>query len=608
MKIQKHQNQHYTIPQDGIAPGGRLYHFLDNWKQQTTHQWPLSVIGQGYKLQFQSNLVPWKLKPIQLSPIDQKAVDNALEKFKIAQVIKRSPSQDQSFLSQFFTIKEPNKLRPILDCRIINQYLQCQHFKMEGVPALREILEDGDYMVKIDLKDAYVVVPINQEYQKYLTFLHQVCSRTIEKKGNSLSILPRRYLFDFKDETRIEGSNSNGIITLNTIRFSDRLGEERFRIKTNTRFSRIHIQHEEHADHSPSGEDEQINVKNQTIGEDYGESEDYTCRWIAGLLRKMTSLIPAIGETLLHLRYLQRDLAVNLKQQQYQWDKPCILSAKVMEELTWWKTQATAKNGLPLQKQIDKSIQPAITIHVDASDSGWGVASSIMETSGTGPWKKEQSINVRELKTILFALQLHKEKFKNCTIQIFSDNTTAIKYVAKNSGTASAILHELALEIQEIRVEYNIQIKIQHIPGLKNITADRLSRITKPVYEWTLPRRWFNKIQQTWGRRKIDAFASRINTRLPTFWSFQADPQAAGVDAFKQTCCVLRSFAVCNANASCYRYDPRSEKVVADMYARYLASGGDKTLLVNVDTGYKLVGGQALVDLQSFNTVVSQMY
>ncbi|KAG2190635.1 hypothetical protein INT47_008410, partial [Mucor saturninus] len=102
----------------------------------------------------------------------------------------------------------------------------------------------------------------------------EVCSRTIQKKGNSLSILPRRYLFDFKDETRIEGSHSNGIITLNTIRFSDKLGEERFRTKTNTRFSRIHIQHEEHADHSPSGEDEQINVKNQTIGEDYGESED----------------------------------------------------------------------------------------------------------------------------------------------------------------------------------------------------------------------------------------------------------------------------------------------------------------------------------------------
>ncbi|KAG0734507.1 hypothetical protein G6F62_012036 [Rhizopus arrhizus] len=45
-KIQKNQEQgHYNIPQYGIPPGGRLSHFIHNWKKITINQWPLSVIN-----------------------------------------------------------------------------------------------------------------------------------------------------------------------------------------------------------------------------------------------------------------------------------------------------------------------------------------------------------------------------------------------------------------------------------------------------------------------------------------------------------------------------------------------------------------------------------
>ena len=44
---------------------------------------------------------------------------------------------------------------------------------MEIVPVLREPLEKGDYMCKVDLKDAYVVVPIHQSSRDFLTFLHR---------------------------------------------------------------------------------------------------------------------------------------------------------------------------------------------------------------------------------------------------------------------------------------------------------------------------------------------------------------------------------------------------------------------------------------------------
>jgi hypothetical protein len=40
---------------------------------------------------------------------------------------------------------------------------------MEGIPALRDLIEHDDYIVKIDLKEAYVVVPIHPSSQRFLS-------------------------------------------------------------------------------------------------------------------------------------------------------------------------------------------------------------------------------------------------------------------------------------------------------------------------------------------------------------------------------------------------------------------------------------------------------
>lgn len=53
-----------------------------------------------------------------------------------------------------------------------------------------------------------------------------------------------------------------------------------------------------------------------------------------------------------------------------------------------------------------------------------------------------------------------------------------------------------------------------------------------------------------------------------------------------------------------YNCAPRSESVVASMYQDYLRSGGNKNLLVDKTTGYKLVRGQVLTKLKSFDTMV----
>ena len=44
------------------------------------------------------------------------------------------------------------------------------HFKMEGIHMLKDLLQQGDFMAKLDLKDAYFVVPISEEDRKHLRF------------------------------------------------------------------------------------------------------------------------------------------------------------------------------------------------------------------------------------------------------------------------------------------------------------------------------------------------------------------------------------------------------------------------------------------------------
>lgn len=45
-----------------------------------------------------------------------------------------------------------------------------QHFKMEGLDCVRILLQRGDWMVKLDLQDAYFLVGLFPGHLKYVRF------------------------------------------------------------------------------------------------------------------------------------------------------------------------------------------------------------------------------------------------------------------------------------------------------------------------------------------------------------------------------------------------------------------------------------------------------
>ena len=66
-------------------------------------------------------------------------------------------------------------MRPVINLKELNTYVAPHHFKMEGLHTLKDLLKTGDWMTKVDLKDAYFMIPIHSSDRSALCF--QVQSR-----------------------------------------------------------------------------------------------------------------------------------------------------------------------------------------------------------------------------------------------------------------------------------------------------------------------------------------------------------------------------------------------------------------------------------------------
>ena len=83
------------------------------------------------------------------------------------------PLQDleNGFYSTFFLVpKKTGEMRPVINLRPLNRYLRKQHFKMDTLKSAINLVRQGDWAISLDLKDAYMHIPINKLYRKYLRF------------------------------------------------------------------------------------------------------------------------------------------------------------------------------------------------------------------------------------------------------------------------------------------------------------------------------------------------------------------------------------------------------------------------------------------------------
>ena len=81
---------------------------------------------------------------------------------EVAELLRESAIQEtqllpKSFVSQTFQVeKKDGGQRPVVNLKCLNQFMRLEYFKMDRLQLLPNLIQVGDWMTKLDLKDAYI--------------------------------------------------------------------------------------------------------------------------------------------------------------------------------------------------------------------------------------------------------------------------------------------------------------------------------------------------------------------------------------------------------------------------------------------------------------------
>ena len=163
--------------------GGRLKSFQKRWTSLPGSAWHQRTL-QGIPLNFIDGTRPLDNTPfdsatrLQPGSPELEACRKTLQHYiDIGAVEELSSETKDGLWSSFFPVakKNTNKMRGCLDLRKLNAHLEYEHFKMEGLHTVRDLLRRRDYMTKVDMSDYffhYVIAPKDRRYFRFM-FLGQ---------------------------------------------------------------------------------------------------------------------------------------------------------------------------------------------------------------------------------------------------------------------------------------------------------------------------------------------------------------------------------------------------------------------------------------------------
>lgn len=137
----------------------------------TSNSTILDWIKNGYAIPFSKKVYQHVVPSNTFTNEEQRdmsvAINNLLQ---LGAIHDCEPQSDQFISKIFLTSKSNGGKRFILNLKLLNKFVTQNHFKMEDYRTACKLIPHNGFMATIDLKESYLLVPINPSHRKYLRF------------------------------------------------------------------------------------------------------------------------------------------------------------------------------------------------------------------------------------------------------------------------------------------------------------------------------------------------------------------------------------------------------------------------------------------------------
>ena len=373
-----------------------LQNNLSAWRDIGANNEVLKWIEFGVELQFVS-------QPISYSNVNR--IKNSVEEsFVDAEILKLSSKgaisevQYTAFCVSALSCvaKKGNKLRLVTDLSPLNEYVKSPYFKNEGIDNVCDLLQSGDSMITVDLKDGFHHISINQEYRTYLGFMWRrsyyvwnvlpfglnaspyFFNKTIRCVVQYLRCISLRVHFWVDDGllmSQPDNITEHKLIFLSTLsKLGICVNWDKSSVEPDCTKEYVgYIVNSLGPDNVPW-----IKIPSQRILKLRRDlrralrSVTIKARFLAKICGQCISFTKAILPAKLLLRNLYRVL-----RSRNSWDDTLLLDRASVSDIQWWLESLQSWNGRSITKRtVDKQI------FTDASSSGWGAACDSLKASG----------------------------------------------------------------------------------------------------------------------------------------------------------------------------------------------------------------------------------
>ncbi|CAG9128656.1 unnamed protein product [Plutella xylostella] len=419
---------------------------------------------------------------------------------------------------------------------------------MEDHRTAAKLVPKAGFMSNIDLKEAYLLVPMAKEHRKYLRFEFNENFFEFTALPYGLSVAPRVFTKLMKEvvnhlrtkgyrsvvylddllcigDTYVECSDnvSRTLELLKCLGFVINHDKSNLEPRQVCKFLGFIYNS---IDMSLSLPDDKRQGIRRLIRK-FSHLPRCSIREFSHLIGVLTAACPAVRYGWLYTKALERQKYLAL-QKYDDFEATFKPSNVILPDLQWWEQNIMSNSNYMRRDQ-----QFALQINTDASRTGWGAFCDGRRANGG--WKDDEllfHINYLELLAIFMGLKSFANAHSNCSILLRVDNTTALSYINRMGGIKFPHLNDLTKTIWQWCERRNIFIFASYINTRDNIEADEESRKVNEDTEWELSDWAFQTIVRTLGDPEIDLFASRTNAKCTQYISWKPDPDAATVDAF----------------------------------------------------------------------------